>query len=72
MRAVRRLRLLLNISLVDMSAESGVCDRELKRIEKGDARPKAETMKAIDDAFDRNLNRRNNQAAIPEAAETGT
>lgn len=51
MKLLRVARLVLGIPVSALAARAGVSVRELARIERGEVRPKAETLAALDSAF---------------------
>ena len=62
MRAIKRLRLLLDISQLKLAKASGISVRELARIEAGEQEPRRETARQLDAGFDAVIAER---AALP-------
>jgi transcriptional regulator with XRE-family HTH domain len=58
MKAVKTLRLLLNIPQAQLAESAGISARELSRIEKGQVYPSRETMTRLDAAFDQEMKNR--------------
>ena len=66
MRAIKRLRLLLNVSKQELAARSGISVRELARIEAGEQLPRRENANAIDAGFDSIIDERLARVEPPE------
>jgi transcriptional regulator with XRE-family HTH domain len=52
MRAIKRLRLLLDIGQQELAEASGLSTRELARIEAGEQVPRRDTAQGVDAGFD--------------------
>ena len=51
MQLLRFARLVFGIPVCALAARAGISAREVSRIERGDVRPKPETLAALDTAF---------------------
>lgn len=58
MKAVRKLRLILQVSQGQLADAAGISSRELARVEKGEVHPSRETAQRLDHAFDDIVNER--------------
>ena len=57
-RFVRTLRNLLGIPQKNLAEDAGLSVRELQRVEAGDVVPSGDTVRGLDDAFDKAITRR--------------
>lgn len=64
MRAIKKLRLLLDIGQQELARASGLSTRELARIEAGEQVPRRETAQGVDAGFDAIL-----RARLPKEEE---